>query len=264
MKRIIFIDVDGTIYKAHQDLIDKSIRKKLKEASLHADLYLSTGRCLPVLVCLGEAIDYFKGMVLSNGTLVFHDNKKISENIIPTKDIKELVKYSKELNCNIGLIDNHHIYVNDYTDVVEYALYPHREEDVIDLKGYDFDLEKEYNMAWTFDKLDKVNQLEEKIPSFKFFKWGQVGSDILTMGISKATGIKNLLDYLKKVYGEVSFKTYAIGDSGNDIDMFKLVDVAISMGNGTEQARLNATYITDNIENEGFEKAIDKIIRGEW
>ena len=40
-RKIVFVDVDGTIYKSHQTEIDESIKKKLEEASKKVDKTLS-------------------------------------------------------------------------------------------------------------------------------------------------------------------------------------------------------------------------------
>ena len=46
--------------------------------------------------------------------------------------------------------------------------------------------------------------------------------------------------------------------------MFKLVDVSICMGNGTEAAKEAATHITKDLNDFGFEEAIDNIVKGVW
>jgi hydroxymethylpyrimidine pyrophosphatase-like HAD family hydrolase len=58
--------------------------------------------------------------------------------------------------------------------------------------------------------------------------------------------------------------TFAIGNGDNDLEMFALVKHSIAMGNSSEKALKQATYITDDIANDGFMKAfdyIDKIVK---
>ena len=78
--------------------------------------------------------------------------------------------------------------------------------------------------------------------------------------MTKAIGIKKLLSELNIPLEN----TYAIGDSGNDIAMFKLVENPICMGNGTPQAKMAAKYVTESIDDNGLENALDRIIKGEW
>ena len=48
----------------------------------------------------------------------------------------------------------------------------------------------------------------------------------------------------------------AIGDSDNDIDMLKLVNVGVAMGNGNDDIIKIADYITSDINDDGIEKAL--------
>ena len=52
----------------------------------------------------------------------------------------------------------------------------------------------------------------------------------------------------------------AIGDQNNDIEMIKTAGVGIAMGNGTEEIKKAADYITDTIDNDGFVKAVEKFV----
>ena len=52
---------------------------------------------------------------------------------------------------------------------------------------------------------------------------------------------------------------YAIGDGDNDVEMFKVVKTSIAMGNGSTKAKESATFITDDISNDGLYKAFKKI-----
>lgn len=53
------------------------------------------------------------------------------------------------------------------------------------------------------------------------------------------------------------FRLLAIGDSENDIPMFEAADIAVCMGNGTEEAKAKADWVTDRIDNDGLYKAFD-------
>ena len=52
----------------------------------------------------------------------------------------------------------------------------------------------------------------------------------------------------------------AIGDQNNDIEMVETAGVGVAMGNGTEEIKAIANYVTDSVENEGFIKAVDKFV----
>ena len=51
-----------------------------------------------------------------------------------------------------------------------------------------------------------------------------------------------------------------IGDQNNDIDLVKAGGIGVAMGNGSEELKACADYITDTVENNGFVKAIEKFV----
>jgi Cof subfamily protein (haloacid dehalogenase superfamily) len=51
-----------------------------------------------------------------------------------------------------------------------------------------------------------------------------------------------------------------IGDMSNDLAMFGKSGMSFAMGNATDEIKARATHVTDTNENDGFAKAIDRII----
>ncbi len=259
MKKAVFIDVDGTLYKAHDLSISETIKIKLKEASNYVDLYIATGRAYNVLTCLNDVKHLFKGFVVSNGSIVIVDNEIIFESVIENELKDKLINVAERLNATLSMLTHEHIYTNTINEYVDRALTPRDEGSLINLNGYNY-LNIKYNMAWTFEETDLIDQMEKELPEFDFFKWGKRGADIIVKSITKAKGIQKVLD---KVGYNLS-DTYAIGDSSNDVPMFKLVNTPIAMGNATDNAKANAKYITLTQDEGGLEKALDNIIKGKW
>jgi Cof subfamily protein (haloacid dehalogenase superfamily) len=70
-------------------------------------------------------------------------------------------------------------------------------------------------------------------------------------GFCKAGGMKVLEDALGRPY-----VSYAIGDSINDIPMLTKADVGIVMGNGQDEAKAAATFVTRPLEDDGIRHAL--------
>lgn len=259
MKKAVFIDVDGTLYKAHNLTLTKTVKEKLEEASKYVDLYIATGRAYNVLTCLNDVKHLFKGFVVSNGSIVMIDNQIIFESVIENELKDKLVACSKSLNASLSLLTHEHIYTNTINEIIDKALTPRDEGSLINLNSYDY-LDIKYNMAWTFENTEVIDVMEKRLPEFDFFKWGTRGADIIVKNITKAKGIQMVLNKM----GYDIDKTYAIGDSSNDVPMFKLVNTPIAMGNATEHAKQNAKYVTLTQDEQGLEKALDNIIKGIW
>ena len=65
---------------------------------------------------------------------------------------------------------------------------------------------------------------------------------------------------MQKLYGIPKEETLTIGDHNNDIDLLLAGGVKVAMGNGTEDLKKIADYVTDTVDNNGFVKAIEKFV----
>ena len=53
-------------------------------------------------------------------------------------------------------------------------------------------------------------------------------------------------------------ETMAFGDGDNDLDMLAFVNTGIAMGNGSENVKKIAEYITDPVDNDGIFNAVKR------
>ena len=77
-------------------------------------------------------------------------------------------------------------------------------------------------------------------------------SEIVPKKHSKATGIQYLVDY----FGLSLDDCYVFGDSMNDISMLTYVKHSIVMKNSDQPLFEITEYITDDVDNDGIEKAL--------
>lgn len=81
---------------------------------------------------------------------------------------------------------------------------------------------------------------------------GDTMLEFVRKGSSKAAGMELLLNAI----GEERHNTFAIGDSTNDLPMFRFAGHAICMGNGMQEAKAEAEFVTDPVLADGIEKAL--------
>jgi hypothetical protein len=80
--------------------------------------------------------------------------------------------------------------------------------------------------------------------------------DVTPAGRDKGTFVETMAKRL-----DISPENIAtIGDMANDLAMFAKSGVSFAMGNATDDVKARATYATDTNENDGFAKAIERII----
>ena len=68
------------------------------------------------------------------------------------------------------------------------------------------------------------------------------------------------VQFLCNLWGIKKEELLTIGDQNNDIDLVKAGGIGVAMGNGSEELKACADYITDTVENNGFVKAIEKFV----
>lgn len=78
--------------------------------------------------------------------------------------------------------------------------------------------------------------------------------NVTNPNVHKGTAVKKLLQLLKLDQSEVM----AIGDSTNDIPLFQNAKLKIAMGNATKAIKEQADFITNDVNNQGVTKAIEK------
>jgi Cof subfamily protein (haloacid dehalogenase superfamily) len=100
---------------------------------------------------------------------------------------------------------------------------------------------------------EKSFVLQEAFPELSVMLFSKnFGADVVEAEYSKAKGIDRLCEYF-----DIDKKdTYAFGDSLNDIEMLKMVNVGVAMGNAQDEAKAVADYITDKIDEDGIKNAL--------
>ena len=79
-------------------------------------------------------------------------------------------------------------------------------------------------------------------------------TEFTQVGHTKATALAAVRAIMEARDG-VSYRTVALGDSGNDIPMLRAADVGVCMGNGTDAAKAAADYVTSAIDEDGLARA---------
>ena len=69
-------------------------------------------------------------------------------------------------------------------------------------------------------------------------------------------------DYLSRVLKIPAAEIATIGDQPNDVLMFKRSGFSIAMGNASDQVKAQASATTDSYNDEGFAKAMERLILG--
>ena len=103
--------------------------------------------------------------------------------------------------------------------------------------------------------LGEEDALAAQLVGCETARWNPFFVDIIPAGGGKGRGIRAMLDHL----GFSPNEAIAFGDSQNDIPMFRACGTSIAMGNGSQDVKTAATYVTDGIGDDGVLNAFVRL-----
>lgn len=108
--------------------------------------------------------------------------------------------------------------------------------------------------ANVMEEEDIILEMEQIFPQLRFSRFGIAsGCDIVMQGVTKASGMWELLKHWNKDMSQV----IAFGDSRNDLELIQEAGVGVAMGNAESILKENADFITDPIDRDGIAKALE-------
>ena len=77
--------------------------------------------------------------------------------------------------------------------------------------------------------------------------------DIISKKGGKETGIKAYLEH----EGLKRSESMAFGDGKNDVSMIQYAGIGVAMGNGVDNLKREADYVTTEVGNDGIKNALE-------
>ncbi len=262
MKKIIFLDIDGTLLDCFNGLLD--ITPKVKEVihSLQANgdyVFIASGR--PYAFLSQAILDFgFDGFILANGAQVIIDNNTIYSDPINKEFVKNLISEFERNSIQYILEGEFYSYMKEcYKEF--YDLYKSLGVSRRYIKS-DYDIEEidvhKVEMLCTDVEASRVClSLVKSASNYDYFSSIDKKSfELYSKKNTKATGILKALDYL-----DIPIEnSYAFGDGKNDIEMLSTVGCGIAMGNACDEVKRHAKEVTDTVYNDGVAMGIEKYV----
>ena len=215
--KLIFLDVDATLYSKEQRLVPESTIKAIHEAQENGHkVLINTG--WPLVYFEKEILDIgCDGYLCSNGVHILLDGETIYHKTVP-KTVVEQIKRICEENNIYGTFEG------------EKCSY---------FRDHNVDFHPHYGFMITAFDLAPYMAHE--------FTWDYVENP------DKGTGLTYVADHLNISTDDC----YAFGDSNNDISMFKAAGHGIAMGNACDELKEIAEYVTDSVNDDGIYHAFE-------
>lgn len=253
---VVFFDIDGTIIDDESQIIPQSTIRAIAQLRENGHVpVVNTGRPYAHIDPRVRQMA-FSGWVCGCGMQVRLDGNWVSE-AMPSQQLRRFVVDAvRECKMQVlyeaqqgavytdGAYSVHPAIVKEYTHMAR--------------KGFVVDTLDSENPAFmkfiTFDGADSRHEafIRRMEPHFTCIDRGNTMLEMVLKGYSKAAGMERLL----KELGVSREQTIAIGDSTNDLPMFSVAKHTVCMGNGMEQLKERAEFITDSVLRDGIEKAL--------
>ncbi len=250
MRKAVFFDIDGTLWDEHS-FIPESTREAVRKLRENGALaFICSGRTRGFirnerLLSLG-----FDGIVAGCGTYIESNGNVLYYHRLDNQIVKQSLAVLKKYRMPVILEGRECLYM-DYEDFIGNAyaekLKEELQDDLLPIRGNEDNWEISKFSASAADDSYLLAEKELK-EHFDCLIHGRHAIEFVPAGFSKASGIRKICELL-----EIDRKnTYAFGDSVNDLDMLSYVAHGVAMGNGTDEAKTAADFVTASLHEDGI------------
>ncbi|STZ75842.1 Cof-type HAD-IIB family hydrolase [Bergeriella denitrificans] len=256
--KIIFFDIDDTLYRKESDTVRPSVARAFAALKARGILTaIATGRppaAIPQKIkdlAQEAGIDM---LVTVNGRYVEFRGEPLHAEPMNEAAIAAVCARFDQKGLPYAFVNNRTIAVSEPVPVVEAALSKILPDHPTD-KYY-------YRSAPVYQMLVFYNAARDAEikpiaaeAGLKTVRWHEEAVDMLPAGSSKAGGIAAALAKL----GLTMQDAMAFGDGLNDIEMLQSVGFGVAMGNGTPEAQAAARYICPSVDEDGVYRGLQAL-----
>lgn len=267
MTRLIAIDLDGTLLRDDKSLSEANT--KAIQAAIAADVKVAicTGRPLEAIQHILDqlqtnthehySITYNGGLIIQNET-----RQVMAETVMTLAEADQIAKPLLALHLPVVAVAIDTVYEYPYPEG-----HPSNYHHMMSFLPFEKLQEAQLSPQTAIYKLvvgTEKNHLEQQLPAITrelFDRYAVMRShphqlEIMPKGVDKGRGLAELAQVLGIPQAEVM----GIGDEENDIAMLQWAGTAIVMGNGREDVKALADYVTATNEADGVAEAINHFV----
>ncbi len=255
MIKAIFFDVDGTLV---------SFRQKFLSDQLVEDLPALRERGIRIFICSGRALQdlettgmlrgvEFDGYVTLNGQYCCDaDGTAFRDAPICPEDLRGAYQVLMDNPHMPALMEgNGESYLTQVNDRVR-EIYEFLHTELYPVRAPEWMLEGKVYQFVPFVAPEEERLFLDAMPGCTHTRWHPKGIDIVPGDGGKGTGVRAAMER----YGLAREEVMAFGDGENDRSMMAEAGVSVCMGNGEDEVKAMADYVTDTVENDGVSKAL--------
>lgn len=265
MKRLVFLDLDGTVVTQHQ-IVPDSAREALQKVHDNGrTLWICTGRSAPEIYPWLWDLG-FQGFIGANGAHARLDGKDLFDHRLSKEFIEEAEAYFREhgivslwqtpdalhpaegfmemfFQSTPEAVERWSAYIDQVTPYVKKGLPEGSSKGMITIPPTS-DLTIE-------DVNEHLGPQILIIPASVDTGVANTG-EVMLSAYNKGTGLKEVAEVL----GFPIEQTVAVGDELNDLQMVSTAGMGIAMGNAVPEVKKVADFVSTHIEEDGLANAL--------
>jgi len=260
--RLVAIDLDGTLLDN-----DLAISFRAKQAIRRAreqgvQVTLATGRMYASAVVYAEELDLDVPLITYQGALVktSRSGEVLYRRHVPLALARQVIMEARDRGFHVNVYLDDRLYVEamtgrarDYARIARVPLHP--VGDLVEFIREDptkvlVVAEEQKLDAWARECREFFGQdlyITKSLPHFLEFLHPEATKGRGLTAVAQALGIPPA-------------EIMAIGDSFNDLEMFKFAGLAVAMGNARREIREAADYVTLANDDDGVAEALEKFV----
>ncbi len=262
--KLVATDLDFTLVYDRDKINEENLIYLKKYLSQGYPFVIITGRplftCLPLMAKLG--LDKYSSLALIcyNGMVYYSFKDKKAIDIATKIDFQEIVKlhdftYSKGLNLLM--------YYDEKVFAQEVFDFQDKKESIDHLPLIiDKNITKENKkplykaiIAYDREKTEKyVVDLEKLFPNLDFYFSQRFYLEVMPKNINKGSAV----EYILKKYNLSKDEIIVLGDSENDVFMFKKVSTSFAMANASKEIKNQASEVLKDVKEANFKFLFQK------
>lgn len=267
MGKVLFFDIDGTLVNS-EGKVPESASLALKKARENGH---------QTVICSGRSkhqiepwmFKNFDGIISSAGAGVFYKGQSIYDHYVPVEHAKKAREVLEAANGYlVGQTDERTILSKEgYDYIIDWSIQRGKNKERI---------QNTFGCAILTDTLEECDKIKKffyhrssksvdelalelgdifDIESSSFIKDATDIGEIVCKGINKAYGMQIYLDH----QGLKREDTVAFGDGPNDLDMLSFANIGVAMGNGREEVKAVADFVTKDMDDDGIYYAMKEL-----
>ncbi|MFC1687534.1 Cof-type HAD-IIB family hydrolase [Patescibacteria group bacterium] len=263
--KLFVIDLDDTLIGLSHRISRRNVAAIKKVISRKIPVAIATGRTFQTTEPFGNRLGITLPLICYHGALVRTKHKVYIERMLPEEYYHSLISFARRLRVQICFYVSHHniIYFNrplnkfakEYLDKIERV----REITLVNFKTYMLPRTPiKCMMIGPEDRIAKLEAMAKRKWRSKMYITRSRPKllEFLNPDVSKGKAVKFLADKIGVPMRNVT----VIGDSYNDLSMFKAAGRAIAVRNAPHDVELAADHVVSSWDHDGVAEAIEKYI----